>query len=365
MHLSYEKQLQFKTDKVRSALLKIGRLDTPVEPCIASPSPLAYRNKIQLPIYKENGELKLGLYQKKTNNPLAIEECFIHCPLGEKVFKAVSELLKETSLDVYDERTKTGFLRHLLIKTGTRTNECLVIWITSSKRYHRVIKEMSKKLIKLCPEVKGVLLNVNKKRFNSIMGDHCETVVGRPYIYETLLGKTFKISAHSFFQVNSLQAENLYQKALDFADISPKDTVLDAYCGTGTLTLLTAPFAKKVIGIECVESAITDAKENATINEITNSEFVLGNVEDKLGDLERIDTIFLNPPRKGCEKSVLETLNTYRPKKIVYISCDPATLARDVKILTDFGYKLQKVQPFDMFPQTTHVETCLYLTLPS
>lgn len=365
MHLKYEKQLFYKTNKVLSAIKKIGGFEIEVNPCVASPKQLHYRNKIQLPIYKENGELKLGLYEKKSNTPLSINECFIHCRLGEKVFKEVSILLKETSLDVFCEESQRGFLRHLLIKTGVTTDECLVVWITSSKKHKETLKKISEKLISKCPEVKGVLINVNKKRYNSIMGDHCELLLGNPFIYERLLKKTFKVSAHSFFQVNPEQAENLYLKALNFADIKPDEVVLDAYCGTGTLSLLISSSAKKVIGIECVESAIRDAKENAALNQITNAEFILGTVENKIQQIEKVDTVFLNPPRKGCEIDVLNSIDQLRPKKIVYISCDPATLARDLKILSTMNYQLKEVQPFDMFPQTMHVETCALLTLLS
>lgn len=363
MHLKYDEQLKFKQNKVQEALLKIGKIEIQVDPCTPSSQyPLSYRNKIQLPIYQEKGEIKLGLYQKKTNQPLEINSCHIHCKLGEKVFQTCRSLLKKSSLKAFDEKTKKGFLRHLLIKTSENTKECLVVWVTYSKEQKQELLQLSKELVELRPEVKGVLMNINQKRFNSILGDQISLLLGRPFIYETILEKSFKISAHSFFQVNPLQAENLYKKALEKADLKSGKNVLDAYCGTGTLSLLASKEAKKVIGIECVESAIEDANENAKLNEIKNVEFILGTVEDKISEIESLDVVFLNPPRRGCEKSVIETLLDRKPKKIIYISCDPATLARDLSFLKE-GYEIESVSPFDMFPQTMHVETLVSLTL--
>lgn len=363
MHLSYTKQLEFKKDKVQEALRKIGKIDAPVLPCLPSPNPLSYRNKIQLPFFEFNGRLTLGLYQQKSHDPQEIAECFIHCELGEKIFKQTKELFQNSSFKAYDEKAKTGQLRHLLIKTAIFNQECLVVIIASSKDKQKEMKAIADELIKRCPEVKGVVLNLNQKRFNSIMGDDYITLSGRPHIYEKLLGKTFKISAHSFFQVNPRQAEKLYSKALEFADLQKDQIALDAYCGTGTLSILAAKNAKKVIGIENIKSAVDDACENAKTNQIANCEFILGNVEDKIDQIKKADVVFLNPPRKGCELSVLQAINTLKPQRIVYVSCDPATLARDLAHLKEFGYTVKQVQPFDMFPQTNHVETCALLTL--
>lgn len=363
MHLSYSKQLEFKKDKVQEALRKIGKIDTAVLPCLPSPTPLSYRNKIQLPFFESDGRLTLGLYQQKSHDPQEISECFIHCELGEKVFKQAKELFQNSSFKAYDEKEKTGQLRHLLIKTAIFNQECLVVIIASTKDKQKELKAIADELIKRCPEVKGVILNLNQKRFNSIMGDDYITLSGRAHIYEKLLGKTFKISAHSFFQVNPMQAEKLYSKALEFADLQKDQVALDAYCGTGTLSILAAKNARKVIGIENIKSAVDDASENAKTNQITNCEFILGNVEDKIDQIKKADVVFLNPPRKGCELSVIKAINILKPQRIVYVSCDPATLARDLAHLKEFGYTVKQVQPFDMFPQTTHVETCALLTL--
>lgn len=362
MHLKYSEQLKFKQKKVQEALSKIAKIDISVDPCVPSPSPFSYRNKIQLPIYEEEGEVRLGLYQKKTNQPLEINQCHIHCTLGETVFQACRSLLKKSKLKAFDEKTKNGTLRHLLIKTSENTKECLVVWIAYSKAQKDELVSLSQKLMKHCPQVKGVLLNINQKRFNSILGDRLSLLLGRSYIYETILGKTFKISAHSFFQVNPHQAEKLYQMALLKADLKREKTVLDAYCGTGTLSLLASENAAKVFGIECVPSAIEDAEENAKLNGINHVNFILGTVEDKISEIENLDAVFLNPPRRGCEKSVIESLLNQKPKKIIYISCDPATLARDLYLLKEV-YHIESVSPFDMFPQTMHVETLASLKL--
>ncbi len=361
MHMSYENQLEFKTQKVKDALSRIAKIDFDPSLCIPSPLEFSYRNKIQLPFFQEGEKLKLGLYQKGTNSPIRLERCHIHCDLGEKVFNEVSNLLCDFDLKAFDEESKSGDLRHLLIKTGIQTNEVLIVFIAASKRSIPALKALSEALIKKCPEVKGVVLNINKKRFNSIAGDEHITLLGRPYIYEKLLDKTFKISAHSFFQVNQKQAENLYQKALEFADLKPDQTLLDAYCGIGTLSLLAAPFVQKVIGIEVVKSAILDAQEAAENNQVSNCTFIKATVEDHIHKIDYLDVAFINPPRKGCDRSVLEALAQKKPQKIIYISCDPATLARDLHFLCENGFELKVVQPFDMFPQTTHVETCALL----
>ncbi len=363
MHLSYAKQVEFKQQKVSEALEKIAHIKFPVSPCVASSSPFEYRNKIQLPFFKQNGKIKLGLYQKNSHTPLAIDRCYIHCELGEKVFCAFSKLIENSPLSVFDEKTRTGLLRHLLIKTAIHTRQCLVTIITSSKKQLLQLKDLALELMRQCPEVQGVVLNINKKRINSIMGDLWLPLVGQPYIHEKLCGKTFKISAHSFFQVHIGQAEKLYLEALKQAHIQGGDVVLDAYCGTGTLALLASGHCKEVVGIESVKSAIDDARANAKLNQITNCKFVLGKVEDSIDQIPKINIALINPPRRGCEKKVLEALYKLRPRKIVYISCDPATLARDLTYLHQLGYETHKVQPFDMFPQTSHVETCVTLEL--
>jgi 23S rRNA (uracil1939-C5)-methyltransferase len=364
MHLNYEKQLEFKTKRVKEALVRIAKIEHPVPlSCLPSPSPLHYRNKIQLPFFKDSTGLSLGLYQKHSNDIVKVDQCFIHCKRGEEIFKTLSTLLKKSPLPIFDPETQQGFLRHLMIRTGVYTDECLVVFITTSKEHRDALKVIASELMRAHPQVKGVLQNINKKRFNTILGDSYVTIQGRAYIYEKMNDLTFKISPHAFFQVNPYQAIHLYETALKFADLKPNNRLLDAYCGIGMFSLLAAKQVHSVLGIECVPSAIEDANENAKLNQIDNVQFKWAIVEKVIEKLEDFDVVILNPPRKGCEQKVLEVLAKRKISKIVYVSCDPASLARDLAFFKEKGYTLQKVQPLDMFPQTTHVETVALLTI--
>ncbi|MBS0615664.1 MAG: 23S rRNA (uracil(1939)-C(5))-methyltransferase RlmD [Verrucomicrobia bacterium] len=341
MHLSYPQQLLAKQTRVFDALTRIGKLSVEVAPCLPSPQPLAYRNKIQLPVSPRG---KLGLYAKDSHNLVEIERCYIHCDLGEKVFQALQPLI-------------TTDLRHVLIKTAVHTNQVLVILVTSSSQ---LLTSLGEQILKLVPEIKGIVQNIQPDPTNTILSKNFHLLAGQNYIEETLCGLTFKVSPASFFQVNPPQAERLYQKALEFAALNGAETVLDAYCGVGTLTLLLAQKAGHVIGVEYASVAIEDAKENARRNNIHNVTFHAMAAE-KL-DVPPLDVAVLNPPRKGCDKDFLLRLANLKPKRIIYISCDPATLARDLRILCDNGYRVEQVQPFDMFPQTAHVETVVCLS---
>lgn len=339
-HLSYEKQLEAKTRKVIDALTRIGKLDPSiVQNCIASPLSLSYRNKIQLPVRGTT----LGLYAKNSHDLISVDHCLIHCDLGEEVFQKIKALIKENPVP----------LRHVLIKSAISTNEVLVILVTSQRTPPMDLALQIKQAI---PTVKGVIHNIHTGLENVILGNIYHTLVGESQILEQLCGLTFSISAASFFQVNPQQAEKLYLKALELADIQPNDTVLDAYCGVGTLSLIFARLAQKVIGVECVPEAIIDAKENAQRNHISNIEFTCANSEDFVHTISGIDVLLLNPPRKGADPAFLEGIKKLSPKKIIYISCDPATLARDLAVLETYGFTTKLVQPFDMFPQTSHVE---------
>ncbi len=340
MHLEYSEQLNAKRQRVIDALERIGKFKgIEVQPCIASPQPLAYRNKIQLPVSPSGA---LGLYARNTHDLIEIEKCYIHCSLGEKAFGHIQKIIKNSDV---------RGLRHVLIKTAVNTNQVLVVLITSSDVD---LLPMAQKIKDSMPEIKGVVQNINSSGDNTVLGEKYITVIGRDSIEEKLCGLIFKVSPVSFFQVNPPQAEQLYQTVLKLANLQGDETVLDAYCGVGTLSLLLAKHAGKVVGIECVKEAIEDAKENALRNKIENVEFICSEVESS--PLPSADLVVLNPPRKGCERSVLEKLSV---KKIIYVSCDPATLARDLSILSN--YKIESVQPFDMFPQTAHVETVVSL----
>ncbi len=340
MHLSYPQQLIAKQTRVQDALIRIGKLDAAVSPCIPSPQPLAYRNKIQLPVSPQG---KLGLYAKNSHDLVEIDKCYIHCGLGEKVFQSLRPLM-------------TADVRHVLIKTAVHTNQVLIILVTKDAALQTALAE---KIMAAMPEIKGVVQNIQPDPTNTVLSKNYHLLAGQGHIEEILCGLTFKVSPASFFQVNPAQAQKLYQKTLEFAALTGAETVLDAYCGVGTLSLLLAQKAQHVIGVECVPEAIADAKENAQKNNIANVTFHAMAAE-KLS-LPSLDVAVLNPPRKGCDKEFLLRLAELAPERIVYISCDPATLARDLSVLHERGYQIKEVQPFDMFPQTAHVETLVQL----
>lgn len=342
MHLSYQKQLEVKRQRVADALSRIGKIETEIGPCLGSPSELSYRNKIQIPV-KEG---RLGLYERSSHRLVELDGCHIHCPIGEKIYKDARAII---------QRSNISDLRHVLIKSAIRTQEALVILVTDGNPTPS-LAQIADEIMTQCPSVKGVVHNKHAGRENVILGTVYSILRGAGSITERLCGLSFKISPASFFQVNPPQAEQLYSKALEFAEMTGGETVLDAYCGVGTLALVFAHHARNVIGVECVPEAIDDAKENAKRNSIQNARFVCAKSEDFIASLPSADLILLNPPRKGCEPKCLEGIGLLSPKKLIYISCDPATLARDLNILATFGYRVDQVQPFDMFPHTAHVE---------
>lgn len=363
MHLDYSSQLEMKRQRVVDAFERIGKItDCDVLPCLPSPSPLAYRNKIQVPVRSGPDGLRLGFYKRNSHDLVDVDHCYIHCDLGEKVYKETSRLLKASNVTAYDLRNHRGELRFVIIKTAVNTEQALVIFVTNGKASAE-LKRVSNAIIKNIPEVQGVVQNINTTQSNVVLGRQFNVLEGEGSITEKILDQSFKVSPASFFQVNPSQAEQLYKQAIAFADLTGEETLLDAYCGVGTLGLVMAPYAKRVIGVECVPQAIEDAKENARLNGAANIEFVCEEMENWIKDAKDLDVVVLNPPRKGCDASFLAELERLRPKRIVYISCDPATLARDLAELRDYGYSIDAVQPVDMFPQTAHVETVVKLSL--
>jgi len=343
MHLDYPAQLEIKRQRVQETMRRIGGLDVNVEACAPSPKDLGYRNKILLPVRDS-----IGLYAKGSHQVIPIDSCLIHNERGDGIYPDVVALLE--GISHYDEQTGKGELRHLLIRTGDRI---LVGLITTGKPSPK-LKDAAKAIAKL-PEVAGVTHAINRRRDNVIMDAPFKPLVGDDFIFEEVCGLKFKLSAGAFFQVNPLQAEQIYLEALKRAEIQETDSVIDAYCGVGTMACIFAKQCQSVLGIEVVPQAIADAKVNAGINKITNARFTCGRTESVLPD--QADVVILNPPRKGCDPRVLQKLAKMRPRVIVYISCHPATLARDLKLLVDEGFRVGSVTPYDMFPQTSHVET--------
>lgn len=358
MHLTYPAQLVNKTERVKEALSRIGKVDAPVAPCIPSPLPLAYRNKIQLPVVW-SGEVKtMGLFRKKTHDVIPVHRCFIQSPEGEAILQWIQKNLNTSSV------------RYVLIRTASRGEEhgSMVIFVTDG-RFESALKSCAHALCKSIPSVKSVYVNPHRGSTNTILGPTFRLLAGDPFIIEALkvsghteMVKNFRISPSSFFQVNPSQTEQMYQYVLSQADLKADETLLDAFCGVGTMALFGADYVQHVIGIECVKEAIVNATENAKLNQTTNATFICGKAEDIIPKLERMTTVFLNPPRKGCDPRLIQSLLLKEPPKILYISCDPATLARDLKSLCE-KYEVAAVQPFDMFPQTMHVETVVTLKI--
>lgn len=349
MHVQYPAQLALKRQRVLDALERIGGFEQPkVLPCLPSPTSIGYRNKIQLPVVWDHEKKTIGMYRKKSHEIIPISRCFIQCPQGEEILNIVSKRLNIPSV------------RYVLIRNAIFNDDALVVLVTDG-RFPQEIQDFGKELLEAHPRIKGVVETVNTRKDNVILGKTFHTLAGRPYLIERLLDKKFKLSAAAFFQVNPAQTERLYEKALAYASIQPDETVLDAYCGVGTLALFAADHARHVFGVECVPSAIENAMENAELNQASNCTFTCGLIEKMIGRFDT-DVVFLNPPRKGCDPALLDALLKKLPKKIVYISCDPATLARDLSKLA-VSYQTSGVQPFDMFPQTMHVETVAKLVL--
>jgi 23S rRNA (uracil1939-C5)-methyltransferase len=357
MHLDYTEQLNIKRQRVVDALERIGKItDAPVLPCLPSPLPFNYRNKIQIPILPDgNAGIKMGLYARHSHDLVEMDHCHIHCAIGEQIWKNVSSILKNSQISAYDWNTHQGVLRHLIIKTAVNTKQALVVIVTNGIGPDS-LRLVAQDIMHACPSVKGVIQNINNNPDNVVLSEEFQLLAGSFNMEEQLCGMKFAVSAASFFQVNPAQAEQLYAKALEFAELSGKETVLDAYCGVGTLSLLFAAKTKRVLGIECIPQAVEDAKENARLNALNNVTFICDQAEIWIKQAPVLDLVLLNPPRKGCDPVFLEEIVRLSPNKIIYISCDPATLARDLAFLVKNHYAIKIVQPLDMFPQTAHVE---------
>jgi len=355
-HMSYEMQLELKENLVKNTLKKALGKEVEVEKIIGMGNPYNYRNKAQYPV--SGG--KIGFYADRSHDLIENETCYIQDEITDKLAKKAFELLKENKNTCYDEKTKSGNLRHIMTRIGKNTGELMLVVITNEieiKGIEIIISQLTKEF----PDLISIIQNINSEDTNVIMGKECKTLYGEDYIVDRLGEYNFKISPLSFYQVNPVQTEVLYNVAKDFAELDGNDTVYDLYCGIGTISIFIADHVKKVYGVEIVEEAIEDAKMNARINEIENVQFYAGATEELIPEMYRkgmtADVVFVDPPRKGCDETLLNTIIEMQPKRMVYISCNPATLGRDLKYLTENGFELKKVQPVDMFPMTGHVET--------
>ena len=381
-HYSYARQLQYKADKVRNCLFRIGgipeeRLNMITEPVIGMEIPFYYRNKAQYPVGTDKeGNPVMGFYAGHSHNIIDCTDCAIQEPVNAMILPTIKQFVRERKISAYNEETGKGLLRHVLTRVGFHTKEVMVCLIINGRKFPgadelalrvaKVVEEFRKE-----PEtgagtyrLKSFCLNINTEKTNVILGQKILPVYGDNYITDYIGNIKYQISPLSFYQVNPKQTVKLYEKALEYAELSGNETVWDLYCGIGTISLFLAQKAKKVYGVEIVPQAIEDAKVNSKINNINNAEFFVGAAEDVMpvkykesNGTMKADVICVDPPRKGCEESLLDTVVAMEPKRIVYVSCDPATLARDVKYLEEKGYKLIKVCPVDQFGHTGHVET--------
>ena len=352
-HLSYSAQLKWKRQQVVDAIERIGKISgVEVFDTLGMENPLRYRNKMQFPAGKN---LKIGCYARGSHKIIDTSSCMIQNAQNDKILAAVRKIAKNFNIQPYNEDTHRGFLRHVMGRVGSN-GEFMIVLVTATKNFPNE-KNFVRALLKELPNVTSIQQNVQTFHNNVILGRETRILYGKSTIHDKIGNLRFNISARSFFQVNTAQAEILYKTALNFANLHGNELILDVYCGTGTISLFMAKKARKVIGIEVVSSAIADAIKNSRENHIKNAEFIVGdavNVLPRINDYAEV--VIVDPPRAGCDKKVLETISTMNPEKIIYVSCNPATLARDLKILDDFGYKTKKIQPVDMFPFTSHVE---------
>lgn len=363
-HVDYREETSIKWQRVRDTLQKIGRLDLTPEPLLPCENTLSYRNKAQYPVAKTaDGRLVAGFFAPRSHRVVPCSDCKLQPPVFEKVVAAILNWAGHHGIEPYNEETGAGVLRHIYLRQAHATGElmaCVVVNTEQCPHKNALVEELTAVL----PDISSIIINVNRERTNVILGRKCITVWGGDYITDRLCGLKIEISPLSFYQVNSPQTEKLYGIAADFAALEGQETLLDLYCGAGTIGLSMAGRVKQLIGVEVVPQAVDDAKKNAKANNITNTRFICADAGEATVQLEAEgispDVVILDPPRKGCEKDTIDAVCRFAPSRVVYVSCDPATLARDLAIFRDGGYVCRRVKPVDMFPRTSHVE-CVVL----
>ena len=364
--LDYQKQLDIKTNEVKQVISRIGKLDDVViHDTLGMEHPFRYRNKAQFPIQKKDNMPVIGFYKKKSHDLISTDECIIQHEVNDKIIKIIKTYIRAYNVSIYDEKTHKGLLRHVVTKVGFTTGEVMIVLVANGKKLP-YLKELASVLKENIPGFKTLVVNVNTQKTNVILGNENRIIYGDGKINDNIGDLVFEISPLSFFQVNPLQTEVLYNKALEYANLGENDTVFDIYCGIGTISLFLAQKAKKVYGIEIVEDAIKDAKRNAKINNMDNVEFYVGKAEEVVPKMykegKRANVVVVDPPRKGCDEKVLDTIISMQPDRVVYVSCNPSTLARDLAYLNERGYKCHEIQPVDMFPHSVHVENVAWLS---
>jgi len=360
-HVNYEEELLAKRRRVQDALTRIGGLDLTVEEILGAKHPLRYRNKCQYPVAADGA---VGFYRARSHEVVPVERCLIQAEEADRTAQAVRTWMERYSVPAYDERTGRGLVRHIYVRVNA-AGESLCCVVANGKQLPRE-PELAALVRAAAPKTAGVVLNVNTRPGNVVLGDRYRTIWGREFLTDTLCGLAFRLSVPSFYQVNREQAEVLYGKALEYAGLTGEETVLDLYCGIGTITLLLAQHAKRAIGAEIVPEAIRDAEENAARNGITNTEFVCGDAESVAARLRqeglRPNVVTVDPPRKGLAPEVIRSIAEMGPKRVVYVSCDPATLGRDAKIFCELGFQVDRAVAVDLFPGTANVETVVLMS---
>ena len=360
---TYEYELRYKKHKVEEALKRIGHLEgVKVNDVLGMNNPEHYRNKIQVPFAKDHKKVIYGFYKSKTHKIIPLKQCNIEDEKAGPILEAIARLMEKYHIDPYNEDYRTGIIRHVLIRTSKSTNEVMVVLVSNLDTFpgrNNFVKE----LVKIRPEISTVIQNTNKRDTNVILGESDKVLFGRGFITDEILGLKFNISCRSFFQVNPIQVEILYKTALNFAKLSKNDTLLDAYAGVCTIGLLAAPHVKKVTSVELEKSAVINGINNARLNSINNIEIIEADCTEYINkELPKFDVVIMDPPRKGSTPEFLSAIKKIKPSRLVYISCDPATLARDLEILSD-TFNIEEVQPVDMFSRSFHVETIVCLRL--
>ena len=360
-HITYEKQLEMKRKVVEDVMRKIAHMpDVTIHPTIGMEEPWSYRNKAQMPVAMKDGRVLTGFYQKRSHNIIQMDTCPVQNKANDHILREMRGIIEDLGIEPYDEINHRGVIRHIVVRSGYHTGEIMVVIVTNTKDLQKK-EQLIENIRALDSNIVGIVHNVNPKRTNVIMGRDSKLLWGKDFIIDKIGELEFEISAHSFFQVNPEQTEKLYEQTLKYAQLTGSETVIDAYCGIGSISLFLAQHAKKVYGVEVVPQAIDNAKDNAKRNGLTNAEFYVGQAEKVMpwwrAQGLRPDVIVVDPPRKGCDEALLQAMIEMEPERIVYVSCNPSTLARDLKILAGGGYEVKEIQPVDMFPQSSHVES--------